>query len=605
MGATSKPAASGPSSSWKALLDGLRTLVHRDGVVRLTLVLASVSAFAVVAFPAVRSALGMRLVTTLFLLLVVLAIRRGLSRVRARAEVRFWNELSLASGIWLAGDLLLIWTLFVAQPSWIDVVVRYSFAFYYVLLVLAVEGQPHRREGETADIVRRLNLPAVSLFIFGLFAYFLLIPVTLHEGYDYWEWWSRLSVTIDLFLVARLLYLCRTVRSLRWQSLYLLLAAVVGALLVADSITAVSTANYVYVLSLILLIFAARLKEHDFYLDAAVPEDRSEELSGRTMAYALAFPLIHLVIYRYEVLDVFDAMSRDLREIFVLVWSLLLGTLAILQHHLLEKTKARLEQGNLRLQSELATRQQLGQERERFIDELQHKNVELGRFTYAASHDLKSPLITIEGFAGMLQVDLAEKKTESVSSDLEYIRSAARTMREQLEELLRLSRAGGELSEPQEVEVADLVGDALIMVAGEIEERGVTVEVSPQLGVVFGDRARLLQVFHNLIDNAVKFMGPQVAPRIDVGVRDDEGEPIYFVQDNGVGIDKGHHLSVFELFDRLDSASASGGSGVGLALVKRVIDSHGGRVWVESEGEGRGSTICFTLSPYPFEEQRL
>ncbi len=123
--------------------------------------------------------------------------------------------------------------------------------------------------------------------------------------------------------------------------------------------------------------------------------------------------------------------------------------------------------------------------------------------------------------------------------------------------------------------------------------RGVAVAVAPDLPVVFGDRARLLEVMQNLVENAVKFMGDQAAPRIEIASRQEAGETVLFVRDNGEGIDAKYQERIFELFERLDSGTE--GTGIGLALVKRIVTVHGGRVRVESGGEGHGSTFCLTL----------
>jgi signal transduction histidine kinase len=121
----------------------------------------------------------------------------------------------------------------------------------------------------------------------------------------------------------------------------------------------------------------------------------------------------------------------------------------------------------------------------------------------------------------------------------------------------------------------------------------VRVEVAEDLPSVHADRERLVDVLQNLLDNAAKFMGDQREPRIEVGVRRDHGRPVFFVQDDGQGIEPRYHEKVFGLFDRLDPLDE--GTGIGLALVKRIVEVHAGRVWVESEGLGSGSTFCFTL----------
>jgi signal transduction histidine kinase len=114
--------------------------------------------------------------------------------------------------------------------------------------------------------------------------------------------------------------------------------------------------------------------------------------------------------------------------------------------------------------------------------------------------------------------------------------------------------------------------------------------------MVYGDRGRLLEVVQNLLDNAAKFMGDEPSPRVRVGIRDGQGEAVLSFEDNGLGIDPAHHERIFGLFDKLDPKAE--GTGVGLALVKRIVELHGGRVWVESRGRG-GTTFCLTLPTPP------
>ena len=232
-------------------------------------------------------------------------------------------------------------------------------------------------------------------------------------------------------------------------------------------------------------------------------------------------------------------------------------------------------------------------EKQHLIDELEARNAEMERFAYTISHDLKSPLVTIRGFLGMLEKDLAAERADRVENDLRRIKDAAGRMGQLLEEILELSRIGHQVNSHEQVSMATLAREALDNVAGAINRRGVQVVVDPELPTVLGDRPRLLEVMQNLIENAVKFMGDQARPQIEIGWRDGGSEPIFFVSDNGVGIAKPYREKIFGLFERLDAGID--GTGVGLALVQRIVEVHGGRIWVESEGLGQGSTFCFTL----------
>ncbi len=225
--------------------------------------------------------------------------------------------------------------------------------------------------------------------------------------------------------------------------------------------------------------------------------------------------------------------------------------------------------------------------------ELEAVNAELERFTYTVSHDLKSPLLTIRGFLGLLQKDVARGDAERVENDVRRIENAADTMQQLLDDLLELSRVGRQVHPPEEVPVVELAMEAADLVAAEIAERGVELEIMSSMPSIFGDRIRLLQVLQNLIHNAVKFLGDQPEPRIEVGVRQDGTETVVYVRDNGIGVEPSDQEKAFGLFQQL--AGTKKGTGIGLALVKRIVEVHGGRIWVESEGKGHGSTFCFTL----------
>ncbi len=232
-------------------------------------------------------------------------------------------------------------------------------------------------------------------------------------------------------------------------------------------------------------------------------------------------------------------------------------------------------------------------ERERLISELELKNAELERFNYTVSHDLKSPLVTIKGFLGYLRRDLADGDAEHVEKDLQRISGAADRMSELLQDLLEFALLGRQVNLPESVALHELAYEARELLAATLGERSVELEIATDLPVVSGDRVRLRAVFQNLIENAVKYMSDQRAPRIEIGCRRNDDGEVVFVRDNGRGIEPRYHTKVFEIFERLDADNR--GTGIGLALVKRIVELHGGRVWVESDGRNRGSTFCFTL----------
>jgi signal transduction histidine kinase len=223
--------------------------------------------------------------------------------------------------------------------------------------------------------------------------------------------------------------------------------------------------------------------------------------------------------------------------------------------------------------------------------ELQTQNAELERFNYTVSHDLKAPLVTIKGFLGFLEKDT--DNPEAMARDIDQISAAADKMTQLLNELLELSRIGLQMNAPEVRDLGLLVHEALERLTMQIEVRGVDLQIASDMPQVYCDPGRLHEVFQNLIDNSIKFMGDQGEPRIEIGAERENGHVHCWVRDNGIGIAPMFHERVFELFDRLDVKID--GTGIGLALVKRIIEVHGGRIWVESTGEGHGSTFHFEL----------
>lgn len=260
---------------------------------------------------------------------------------------------------------------------------------------------------------------------------------------------------------------------------------------------------------------------------------------------------------------------------------------------MLSQTLRKIDESRARAERELHERKRVEAEREKVIQELESKNAELERFTYTVSHDLKSPLITIGGFVGLLEEDARSGNMSKFEKDLGRIREAKDKMHRLLNELLELSRIGRIMNTPIEVPFVQIVNEALALTRGRLMAGHVHVDVDKDLPVVNGDNPRLVEVMQNLIDNAAKFMGDQPRPHIEIGVKEENNRKIFFVKDNGVGVERAFQKKIFSLFDKLDPKSE--GTGVGLALVKRIVEVHGGNIWVESEGKGQGSTFYFTL----------
>lgn len=243
---------------------------------------------------------------------------------------------------------------------------------------------------------------------------------------------------------------------------------------------------------------------------------------------------------------------------------------------------------------DITERKQVEEEREALIHELENKNAELERFTYTVSHDLKSPLVTITGFLGFLEKDAMSGNIEGVKSSVNRIAGAAKKMQSLLSDLLELSRIGRLMNPPEDIPFSDIVHEAVDQVRGRLDDIDAIVEIQRDFPIVHGDRIRLVEVVQNLLENSIKYSTPSVRLRIEIGM-DEPNEkkfPVFYVRDNGVGIEPQFHERIFGLFNKLDTQSE--GTGIGLSLVKRIIEVHNGRIWVESE-KGKGATFYFSL----------
>ena len=247
-------------------------------------------------------------------------------------------------------------------------------------------------------------------------------------------------------------------------------------------------------------------------------------------------------------------------------------------------------------EQEIEARNQIESQREALIQQLRSKNQELDRFAIRVSHDLKTPLITLAGFLGLLEKDIKAEDQGRVAKDLIQINDAAKTMGKFVDELLDLSRVGRIINPPQDVAFDEILREALKATDGLLKQKQVRVEADTIFPFVHVDRVRIIQVLQNLIVNAAKFMGDQPHPAIKIGFEEIDGEHVFTVSDNGIGIASENQTHIFELFSKLNPEVE--GTGIGLGLVKKIIEVHHGRIWVES-GLGRGAAFKFTLAKRP------
>ncbi|MBM3934245.1 MAG: PAS domain S-box protein [SAR202 cluster bacterium] len=237
----------------------------------------------------------------------------------------------------------------------------------------------------------------------------------------------------------------------------------------------------------------------------------------------------------------------------------------------------------------------LNLELDRRISELQSANKELEAFSYSVSHDLRAPLRAIDGYSQMLEEDFGQRLNEDAARYIRTIRDSAREMGELVDDLLSFSRLSRQAMTIQEIDVAALVGEVLKEFKDETAGRDVVFKLG-DLPTCSADRALLKRVYVNLLSNALKYSRRRPRALIEIGsIRDNPSSPAtYFVKDNGVGFDMRYSEKPFGVFQRLHKAEEYEGTGVGLAIVQRVVTRHGGKVWAESKVDG-GATFYFTI----------
>jgi light-regulated signal transduction histidine kinase (bacteriophytochrome) len=225
-------------------------------------------------------------------------------------------------------------------------------------------------------------------------------------------------------------------------------------------------------------------------------------------------------------------------------------------------------------------------------EELKRSNSELEQFAYVASHDLQEPLRMVSSYTQLIDRRYGDRLDGDAREFMHYVVDGAARMKQLIEDLLAYSRVGTKGKEFREIEVEAALKRAVTNLRAAIEESGAAVTWDP-LPTVSGDDLQLAQLFQNLIGNALKFRGRSV-PRVHVSVSEQENEWQIAVADNGIGIEPQYFERIFMVFQRLHTQADYPGTGIGLAICKKVVERHGGRIGVESR-PGEGSRFHFTL----------
>ncbi|MBX2853102.1 MAG: hypothetical protein KTR15_15310 [Phycisphaeraceae bacterium] len=225
---------------------------------------------------------------------------------------------------------------------------------------------------------------------------------------------------------------------------------------------------------------------------------------------------------------------------------------------------------------------------------LSEKNTEMDEFIYMASHDLQAPLLTLASYGNILRSELGEAVSESAGSALGCMQDAAKSMKNILDDLMQLSKIGRVEMNCQRISLHACVEHAMEALAYQIKQSGAAIECG-ELPDIAGDEKLLTRLYQNLIGNALKFIPPDRTPHIQLSAQQDESHWVLSVKDNGIGIPADQADRVFAAFKRLHSKQQYEGTGIGLAICKKIIDRHQGRIWVRST-VGESTTFSFTLS---------
>jgi signal transduction histidine kinase len=295
-----------------------------------------------------------------------------------------------------------------------------------------------------------------------------------------------------------------------------------------------------------------------------------------------------------------EATTEQVVRMDVMTWYGEGGVATHLRCHWMDITeKVRTEQELHRLQHDLRTR---NVELARANEQLGRINKELKDFTYVVSHDLKEPLRTVAAFSTFLAEDYGSALVGEGADYLKHISEASRRLGNLIEDLLALSRAGRVMHAPRAFAWEDVLATVRADMAQRLQASQNSFRVEEPLPAVVGDQNRVVQLLTNLVTNGLKYNNRERREVVfGASPADEGGLATLFVRDNGIGIEPQYHEQIFQMFKRLHTRDEFDGTGAGLAICKRIVEAHGGRLWVESQ-PGQGTTFWFTLPRLPSPE---
>ncbi len=324
--------------------------------------------------------------------------------------------------------------------------------------------------------------------------------------------------------------------------------------------------------------FAIGLAEHFDVLHRVSRGELDAKVSGDSKIELLQY-------LKKETNEMIESVSKEMAERKSAVRALR-NARSNLEKRVVERT-GELSKANALLRNEIV-------DREDAEKTCRNTNEELNSFFRIVSHDLKTPIISIQGFSARLLKKCGDELGENGRKYVEYINASACRMEVLVLDLLELSKGGQINSIYAKVSSAELLGDVILGLQERLRKNRIKVVIAENVPAICCDKKRMYQVFENLVVNAIKFTKGTKAPKIEIGYKDRGKFHQFDVKDNGIGIEARHHLEIFGAFRRLNEIEDKEGTGLGLTIVQRIVNRHGGKVWVESE-KGKGATFCFTL----------